>query len=126
MNATTNQMQQCCKDRNFYTKFLQLICSGMSGIYSQFVKTSIDFRYYTQTSKKGWVTRFYAGTGYSYGNSTVMPYVEQFYSGGSNSLHGFAARALGQGSYKPKEYNGIIDQTGDIKLEINTAIGYPF
>ena len=55
-----------------------------------------------------------------------MPYVEQFYSGGSNSLHGFAARALGQGSYKPKEYNGIIDQTGDIKLEINTAIGYPF
>jgi outer membrane protein assembly factor BamA len=48
-----------------------------------------------------------------------MPYVEQFYSGGSNSLRGFTARSLGPGSYKPEFYNGIIDQTGDIKLEWN-------
>jgi len=94
-------------------------------IYSQFIKTSIDFRYYTNTIKKGWAMRFYAGTGVSYGNSTVMPYVEQFYSGGSNSLRGFTARSLGPGSYKPVEYNGIIDQTGDIKLEMNTEYRFP-
>ena len=69
--------------------------------------------------------RFYAGTGVSYSNSTVMPYVEQFYSGGSNSLRGFTARSLGPGSYKPQEYNGIIDQTGDIKLEINAEYRFP-
>jgi len=94
-------------------------------VYSQFIKTSVDFRYYTNTTKKGWVARLYAGTGYSYGNSSVMPYVEQYFSGGSNSLRGFTARSLGPGSYKPEEYNGIVDQTGDIKLEMNTEYRLP-
>ncbi len=94
-------------------------------VYSQFVKTSLDFRYYTHTAKKGWVMRLYAGTGVSYGNSAVMPYVEQYYSGGSNSLRGFTARSLGPGSYKPVEYNGIIDQTGDIKIEMNAEYRFP-
>ncbi len=89
-------------------------------VYSQFVKALIDFRYYNNTVKTGWVFRFYAGMGISYGNSSVMPYVEQFYSGGSNSLRGFTARSLGPGSYKPEFYNGIIDQTGDIRLELNS------
>jgi len=89
-------------------------------VYSQFIKTTIDFRYYTNTTKRGWVSRIYAGTGYSYGNSSVMPYVEQYFSGGSNSLRGFTARSLGPGSYKPFDYNCIIEQTGDIKLEMNT------
>lgn len=87
--------------------------------YSQFIKLSTDIRYYTGTNKEGIVMRFYAGTGLSYGNSSVMPYVEQFFSGGSNSLRGFVARSVGPGSYKPEVYNGIIDQTGDIKLELN-------
>ena len=95
-------------------------------VYSQFVKTSIDFRYYNNTVKKGWVTRFYAGTGVTYGNSVVMPYVEQYFSGGSNSLRGFMARSLGPGSYEPVEYNGIVDQTGDIKLEFNAEYRFPF
>jgi outer membrane protein assembly factor BamA len=94
-------------------------------VYSQFVKSSVDFRYYTYTTKKGWVFRMYAGTGVSYGNSTVMPYIEQYFSGGSNSLRGFTARSLGPGSYKPVDYNGIIDQTGDIKLEMNGEYRFP-
>lgn len=95
-------------------------------VYSQFVKTSVDFRFYPETYKKGFAFRFYAGTGFSYGNSTVMPYIEQFYSGGSNSLRAFTARSLGPGSYKPVEYNGIIDQTGDIKIELNSEYRFPF
>jgi outer membrane protein assembly factor BamA len=98
----------------------------IGGLYSQFVKTSIDFRYYNKTVKKGWVARLYGGTGISYGNSVVMPYVEQYFSGGSNSLRGFMARSLGPGSYKPVEYNGIVDQTGDIKLELNVEYRFPF
>ncbi len=94
-------------------------------VYSQFVKTSVDFRYYTETMKKGWVFRMYAGTGFSYGNSSVMPYVEQYYSGGSIGLRGFTSRSLGPGSYEPVEYNGIVDQTGDIKLEMNTEYRFP-
>ncbi len=97
----------------------------LGAVYSQFIKTTLDFRYYTNTIKKGWVVRLYAGTGVSYGNSSVMPYVEQYYSGGSNSLRGFTARSLGPGSYKPEEFNGIIDQTGDIKLEMNAEYRFP-
>jgi outer membrane protein assembly factor BamA len=48
-----------------------------------------------------------------------MPYVEQFYSGGSNSIRAFVARSLGPGSLSPDEGSDIIDQTGDIKLEGN-------
>jgi outer membrane protein assembly factor BamA len=98
----------------------------LDNVYSQFVKGSVDFRYFTRTIKKGFVFRIYSGIGYSYGNSTVMPYIEQFYSGGTTSLRGFAARSLGPGSYKPDEINGIIDQTGDIKLEFNTEYRVPF
>jgi len=53
----------------------------------------------------------------------VMPYVEQFYSGGSNSVRAFVARSLGPGAVAPSEDidpdSLIIDQTGDIKLEGN-------
>ena len=72
------------------------------------------------------VFRIFTGTGISYGNSSVMPYIEQFYSGGSNSIRGFIARSLGPGSYKPVDYNGIIDQTGDIKLEGNVEYRFAF
>ena len=98
----------------------------LNNVYSQFLKVSFDFRYYTRTVKKGFAFRLYTGTGYSYGNSTVMPYIEQFYSGGSTSIRGFTARSLGPGSYKPDEINGIIDQTGDIKLEFNAEYRVPF
>lgn len=93
--------------------------SIIDNVYSQFIKSSLDLRYYTRTLKKGIAVRFYAGAGFSYKNSSVMPYIEQFYSGGSMSLRGFEARSLGPGSYKPDKSNGIVDQTGDIKLESN-------
>jgi outer membrane protein assembly factor BamA len=97
----------------------------IENVYTQFIKTSVDLRYYTHTLKKGIAVRLYAGAGFSYRNSSVMPYVEQFYSGGSMSLRGFEARSLGPGSYKPGESNGIVDQTGDIKLESNIEYRFP-
>jgi outer membrane protein assembly factor BamA len=48
-----------------------------------------------------------------------MPYVEQFYSGGSNSIRAFIARSLGPGGLPLPEGSDIIDQTGDIRLEGN-------
>jgi outer membrane protein assembly factor BamA len=88
-------------------------------VYSQFFKATLEMRYYTQTTKKGLAMRLYTGTGISYGNSTVMPYIEQYYTGGSNSIRAFVARSLGPGGYQPEESNGIIDQTGDIRIEGN-------
>ncbi len=91
----------------------------LGNVYSQFIKATLDARYYTRSAKKGVAIRLYTGTGISYGNSSVMPYIEQYYSGGSNSIRAFVARSLGPGGYQPEESNGIIDQTGDIRIEGN-------
>jgi outer membrane protein assembly factor BamA len=91
----------------------------IGNVYSQFLKITTDFRYYRNFRNQSLAFRLYSGIGYSYGNSVVMPYVEQFYSGGSNSIRAFIARSLGPGSLKSDESAEIIDQTGDIKLEGN-------
>jgi outer membrane protein insertion porin family len=93
--------------------------------YNQYVKVEGELRYYhsiNTTSKLA--TRFYAGLGLPYGNSTIMPYSQQFFIGGSNSLRGFRARSIGPGSYFPSAAitggTGFLpDESGDIKLEAN-------
>jgi outer membrane protein assembly factor BamA len=90
-----------------------------NNIYSQYVKFTTDFRYYRNGFNKSLVFRLYAGVGFPYGNSTALPYVEQFFSGGAYSLRGFTARYVGPGSYYSTDNSGYIDQSGDIKLESN-------
>jgi outer membrane protein assembly factor BamA len=88
-------------------------------VYSQYVKFSTDFRYYRNGFNRSLVFRFYAGIGVPYGNSTALPYVEQFFSGGAYSIRGFKARYLGPGSFHAADQSGYIDQSGDVKLESN-------
>lgn len=91
----------------------------LGNAYSQFLKVTADIRYYRNFRDKSLAFRFYSGIGLPYSNSVVMPYVEQFYSGGSNSIRAFIARSVGPGSLPPPEESDIIDQTGDIRLEGN-------
>jgi outer membrane protein assembly factor BamA len=69
-------------------------------------------------------SRIIAGIGLPYGNSASLPFIKQFFIGGTNSLRGFRARSLGPGSSIPDAATGTnaiaSDRTGDIKLEINT------
>ncbi len=92
--------------------------SFLNNIYSQYVKLITDFRYYFNGYHKTLAMRFYAGVGLPYRNSRVLPYVEQFFSGGAYSIRGFVARTLGPGSYHEVD-NAYIDQSGDVKLEWN-------
>ena len=90
--------------------------------FSQYAKMEHDLRYYRKISEKTSIaTRAIVGIGYPYGNSVYMPYVKQFYVGGSNSIRAFRARTLGPGSYDPRgqEATFFFDQSGDIKLEFN-------
>lgn len=89
--------------------------------YSQFLKlTSELIGYKSLNVKSQLATRVMGGIGYAYGNSRVMPYSEQFYIGGSNSVRAFHIRSIGPGSYHPeKTATSYLDQTGDIKLEAN-------
>jgi len=78
----------------------------------------MDLHYYVNLNRYSkLVTRFSAGVGIPIGNSNILPYIKQFYVGGTNSLRSFIARSLGPGSELPPE--GYNDQTGDIRLEAN-------
>ena len=86
--------------------------------FSQYIRTSLDLRYeFNLNQNSSLVTRFFSGTGIPYRNSEILPYVRQFYVGGTNSLRSFIARSVGPGSEVPPE--GFRDLTGDIRLEWN-------
>ncbi len=92
--------------------------------YSQFLKLTVDARYYLNFHDVSFAFRYYTGLGMPYSNSVVMPYVEQFYSGGSNSIRAFIARSLGPGGTPSDPEADIIDQTGDIRLEGNLELRF--
>lgn len=90
--------------------------------YAQFLKFNSDFRYtWNITKKQSIVTRVAGGIIWSYGNSLIAPYSEQFYVGGANSIRAFTVRSIGPGGFVPNRNSryAFIDQTGDIKFEAN-------
>jgi len=66
------------------------------------------------------VYRLFLGGGFPYGNSNALPFVKQYFLGGANSLRAWNVRALGPGSYRPREdFTGYPNLTGDLKMELN-------
>lgn len=93
--------------------------------FSQYLKAEFDTRYYQRVGLHDqWANRLIVGVGLPYGNSTIIPFVKQFFVGGNNSLRGFRTRSVGPGSYgggQVRNVKGFLpDITGDIKLEFNT------
>jgi outer membrane protein insertion porin family len=94
--------------------------------FDQYVKLENEIRFFHQLSPDTKLAmRLLVGVGLPYGNSTILPYTQQFFIGGPNSLRGFQARTLGPGSYDYRTavgYGGtqfLPDESGDIKLEGN-------
>lgn len=98
--------------------------------FSQFVKgqTQLVWNRRLVSNTDQWlVTRVAVGAAHAYGNSTTVPYAEQFYCGGANSVRAFTVRSLGPGSYHapsntPSDY---FDQTGTFKFEANVEYRFP-
>ena len=92
--------------------------------FAQYLKVTAEFHNHIKMNNRmKFAYRFFGGLIYSYGNSTAAPYADQFYVGGANSIRGFTVRALGPGSYRsPNVKYAYMDQTGDIKLEINAEL----
>lgn len=90
--------------------------------FAQFLKLTSEIRFLRQfDSRQHLAMRLMAGAIWTYGNSRIAPYSEQFWVGGANSIRAFTFKSIGPGSYLPIE-RGIysyIDQTGDLKLEAN-------
>ncbi|HEY0274316.1 MAG TPA: BamA/TamA family outer membrane protein, partial [Chitinophaga sp.] len=92
---------------------------------AQYVRFQVDGRYYWRLSRNvTWVNRVFAGYGLPYGNSRQLPFIKQYFTGGSNSLRAFRARTLGPGSYRlPDSISRYIaNESGDIKLELNSEL----
>jgi len=90
--------------------------------YAQFTRVESELRYY-RVFKNGhqFATRAFAGVGVPYGNSEVLPYVKQYYAGGSNGIRAFRIRAIGPGGFSAEgtDDNLFFDQTGEVRLEAN-------
>lgn len=95
--------------------------------FAQFVKVTTELRNLFKVRGRTHVaTRLMAGIVVPYGNSQYVPYSEQFYIGGANSLRAFTARTIGPGSFHPEETTyAYLDETGDVKLEANVELRFP-
>ena len=89
--------------------------------FAQFLKLNTDYRYLWKLDRNNAIAaRIAGGVLWTYGNSTVAPYNEQFYVGGANSIRAFTVRSIGPGGYHPEKSEfSYLDQTGDIRLEAN-------
>ncbi|QTD39360.1 BamA/TamA family outer membrane protein [Polaribacter batillariae] len=100
--------------------------------FAQYAKADVDFRYhynFGRNNEQTIATRLFAGYGYAYGNSDVVPFVKQYFSGGPYSVRAFNIRSLGPGTYNEDEdlnTNGtFFDKTGNIRLEANIEYRFP-
>ena len=89
--------------------------------YAQYAKFDIDYTHLVQFDKRN-ALALHAGLGvaYPYGNSKVLPFEKRYFSGGANSVRGWSVRELGPGKFKGTDGRiDFINQTGDIKLDLN-------
>ncbi|MDE7427351.1 MAG: BamA/TamA family outer membrane protein [Muribaculaceae bacterium] len=96
--------------------------------FSQFVKGSTQLVYGRRLGGDNWlVSRVAVGAAHAYANSSVVPYAEQFYVGGANSIRAFTVRSLGPGSYRAPagKDDDYFDQTGTFKFEANVEFRFP-
>ena len=96
--------------------------------FAQYAKADADLRYHFNFGKEQMIaTRVFAGLGMPYGNSEIMPYTRQYFSGGPYSVRAFKTRSLGPGTYVPDQNgsNSYFDQTGNVRLEANIEYRFP-
>jgi outer membrane protein insertion porin family len=96
--------------------------------FNQYLKIENEARFFHKLGPNNKLaTRLIVDVGLPYGNSTVMPYSQQFFIAGANSLRGFQARSIGPGAYNVPDAlrqgtNFLPDESGDIKLEANVEL----
>ncbi|WP_271424490.1 BamA/TamA family outer membrane protein [Aequorivita sinensis] len=117
---------------NTMSLFAKEMDNGKKGIlnleYAQYAKVDADFRYHLNFGKEQLIAaRLFGGYGYAYGNSDIMPYVKQYYSGGPYSVRAFRIRSLGPGTYSDEGNSqpNYFDQTGNIRIEANIEYRFP-
>ncbi|UAB83574.1 BamA/TamA family outer membrane protein [Zunongwangia sp. SCSIO 43204] len=104
--------------------------------YAQYAKADVDFRYHLNLDSGTKIaTRLFAGYGMPYGNSEIIPFTKQYFSGGPYSVRAFRIRQLGPGVYNPDNQEqdedpdaintDYFDRAGNIRLEANIEYRFP-
>jgi outer membrane protein insertion porin family len=93
----------------------------VGAVYSQYAKLSMDGRgYYNFQNRNKVAMRLFAGVAKPYGNSSVLPYSKQYFSGGSNSLRAFQINSVGPGTHHQDDsIKGFLHLGGELKFEWN-------
>lgn len=136
----TNQMEESRRNNMYFNGSLETggnvwglftpkDAAGIRSIFNvplnQFVRLEADFRDYFKVNRSViWANRLNIGYGYAYGSSSSLPFVRQFFAGGSNDIRAFKARSLGPGTFKVADSIRFADQGGDIKLMLNTELRF--
>lgn len=89
--------------------------------YAQYLKGDVEYIHHLVIDKRNSISfRASLGIAYPYGNSTILPFEKRYFSGGANSVRGWSVRSLGPGSFAGDGKNiDFINQTGDVKLDLN-------
>lgn len=92
--------------------------------YAQYVKGDFDYtRLIKLDTRNNLALHFGLGVAYPYGNSKVLPFEKRYFSGGANSVRGWSVRGLGPGKFRGTDGSiDFINQTGDIKLDLNAEL----
>lgn len=89
--------------------------------YAQYVKFDLDYTYlYLFDKNNSLALHADLGIAYPYSNSKILPFEKRYFAGGANSVRGWSVRELGPGNFKKSDGRiDFINQTGDIKLDLN-------
>lgn len=89
--------------------------------FAQYAKLDFDYTHlFTFDSRNTLALHAAVGVAWPYGNSTILPFEKRYFSGGPNSVRGWAVRELGPGSFRSTDgRTSFINQTGDMKLDLN-------
>ncbi len=98
--------------------------------YSQFVKGQTQLVYGRCIGGENWiVSRILVGAAHPYANSRFLPFTEEFYVGGANSLRAFSPRSIGPGNFNPNNPPSFgipyYSQGGTFKFEMNVEYRFP-
>ena len=95
--------------------------------YAQYVRGIVDYSKTYQVDEKNSIAwHIGGGLAFPYGNNQQIPIQKRFFSGGANSVRGWAIRELGPGSYyfqdtneegRVKERDNFYFHSGDIRLD---------
>ena len=96
--------------------------------YAEYLKFDFDLRQYIPLRKGQLAGRAFFGIGLPQRGSETLPYIKQYFIGGASSVRAFRIRTLGPGGFESKiedDGSNFVDQTGDLKLELNLEYRFP-